>query len=100
MANPEHVRRLLDGASRWNQWRADYSDTSDFNGADLRDGQLSGADFSNAKLEKAIFARAKLEKANFFGAHLHFAAFDTACTGIIRVWILVPHPVFEAEFSG
>jgi len=51
MANPEHVERLKENTSAWNNWRQDLPDTKpDLSGADLRDLSFKGTNLSYANL--------------------------------------------------
>jgi uncharacterized protein YjbI with pentapeptide repeats len=94
MSNPEHLAKLQEGVSAWNQWRrqnpdlkVDLSgsylrkaalDLANLSGAALREANLSRAMLSGAQLEQADMRAAKLSNANltqtnFSGARLNRA---------------------------
>ena len=50
MANPEHLKRLLQGVRAWNQWRRNEEFNPDLRGADMRRVNLKGIDLSGACL--------------------------------------------------
>lgn len=76
MANEEHLRRLLQGVKRWNQWRREYRNIRpDLRNADLRDIELDNANLSNADLRdtnltKTNMARVNLRRADLINASL------------------------------
>ena len=92
--NDDHVKKLGEGANRWNQWRSqnknitpDLSSATlslmDFSGADLSRADLSRADLSwaniaNANLRYAILKHADMLKANLSGADLFYANLSNA----------------------
>ena len=85
MANPEHIRWMLEGVEAWNE-RCKHKDfTPDLEEADIpeefRKGggsvrkiddrvNLSGIDLSGAKLQNAILLNVNLSNANLSGADL------------------------------
>jgi hypothetical protein len=69
MADPEHLKCILQGTKAWNRWRNKNNDLApDLSGADLRRANLIGADLSGA-----ILSEAKLNEANLSGAILRDA---------------------------
>jgi len=69
VANPEHVKMLLQGAKTWNQWKSEFvRGKADLRHADLRGANLVSADLRSADL-KGVF----LISANLRGAHLEQA---------------------------
>ena len=81
MANPDHLRTLLQGVDAWNAWRErEPSITPDFRGArligsflrraDLREAYLSEADLSEADLSEADLTYASLVDADITNANL------------------------------
>src|SRR5208337_1459375 len=86
MSNPEHLAKLQQGVSAWNQWRRQNPDlkvdlTSSYlrkaaldlanlSGADLREANLSRAMLSGAQLDQADMRAAKLSNANLTQANL------------------------------
>ena len=54
MANPEHVKLLLQGVKSRNEWREAHPDTRpNLRGADLREANLHGVDLGGADLRGA-----------------------------------------------
>ncbi|HSM90418.1 MAG TPA: pentapeptide repeat-containing protein, partial [Desulfobacterales bacterium] len=85
MANPEHLKLLMQGVGVWNRWRKrspgikpDLSlaklagITPDYN-LNLSEAELAGADLSDAKLVMANLTRANLFKADLCKADLSTA---------------------------
>jgi len=85
MANPEHLKLLMQGVGVWNRWRKKQPGskpdlslaklagiTSDYN-LNLSEADLSGADLSDAKLVMANLTRANLFKADLCKADLSTA---------------------------
>ena len=71
MANPEHVRWLLEeGVEAWNQRRRDKKFQPDFRGADLFGLELNGVDLREANLCGTILNAAKLNGADLEDADL------------------------------
>lgn len=97
MANPEHLKKLLEGVEAWNHfahWGADLRGAhlrsvrlqgydlrgAQFAGADLRDAYFHlaicrGADFTNANLQGADFVMTDLSEAILNSADLGWATF-------------------------
>ena len=86
MANPEHVRWILEGPESWNQRREENRFTPDLSGVDLRkefqkagklddEGNipLQRMDLRRANLEGLRAFQANLESADLTGAHLRSA---------------------------
>ncbi|MEA5464758.1 pentapeptide repeat-containing protein [Leptothoe sp. PORK10 BA2] len=65
MANQEHLERLEQGVSVWNQWR-EYNPKvePDLNGANLSRFDLNGANLSRVRLCRANLSEASLSRAN------------------------------------
>jgi len=76
MANPKHVKIVMQGKTVINQWRQDHPKQSlDLSWADLAKIDLSGAnltkaDLSNTNLYRANLTGANLCRANLTEAHL------------------------------
>jgi hypothetical protein len=81
MANPEHLKILLEGVEVWNQWREDnpevIPDLSEANlseanllRADLREANLSGTNLIKADLRLANLIDANISRAILIGADL------------------------------
>jgi len=79
MANPEHVRVLMEGVEAWNKWRDQGAslqikpDLSDIEVSEefwLEEADFRWTNLSNAKLRKTILAKANCYKANLSGADL------------------------------
>ncbi len=81
MAHPEHLKKLQEGVTAWNEWRKDNSDIrpdlrsadledADLSGADLEDADLSDADLEDANLSSADLEVANLSRANLINANL------------------------------
>jgi uncharacterized protein YjbI with pentapeptide repeats len=87
MANPEHLKILMQGVEVWNRWRnenpdvepnlskADFAKAYLFD-ANLSDANLSGANLSGANLSKACFESANLSKTNLSGANISNGIFS------------------------
>ncbi|MEH2027902.1 pentapeptide repeat-containing protein [Nostoc sp.] len=99
MTNPEHLRRLWEGANRWNQWRQQNPhELPDLEGAcitrvppgipeDLRRFDLSGSNLRGANLTGVRLSRANLERADLTQAILCFASFFTQTNFIFPSFI-------------
>ena len=61
MANQEHVKRLLQGARKWNEWRPAENPIVDLRNAHLSDANLRSADLRRANLSRAGPNGANLE---------------------------------------
>ena len=77
MANPEHLKKLLEERETWNAWYTTHK-AADFTAADLRKANLSWLDlqyanFSDADLSGASLLGADCTGANFTGANLRHA---------------------------
>lgn len=86
MANPEHLKILMQGVEAWNKWRqenanikpelrnADLSKlnfaNADFELSDFREANLSGCDLRGSVLGNALLREANLSKANIEGVYL------------------------------
>ena len=73
MANPEHVKWLLEGVEAWNARRNREAFRPDFSNADLHDGFLW-----NANLRQADLTGADLRNANLRGANLGYSNLSEA----------------------
>jgi uncharacterized protein YjbI with pentapeptide repeats len=69
MANPDHVKTLLQGVDAWNDWR----EGEPFITPDLSGANLIGANLREANLIKANFQQANLRGARLCGANLSAA---------------------------
>ncbi len=94
MANPEHLARLRESVSVWNDWRDRNPDLdADLTGADLSYADLSEVDLTRASLagtdltgavlrwanlKRAHLDKAKLAEADLSGANLTWAALKGA----------------------
>jgi len=71
MANPDHLRTLLQGVDAWNAWRErEPSITPDFRGARLIGSFLRRADLREAYLSEAYLSEADLSEADLTYASL------------------------------
>jgi len=78
MANNEHVDKLKESVSSWNEWREQNHDVA----LDLSDANLEGADLSHANLKRAGLSGANLEGADLSHANLKRAGlFDANLEG-------------------
>jgi hypothetical protein len=74
MANPEHVKILMQGVEAWNIWRFENSRAfPDLKGADILRVDLSGTNLARAGLAEANLCGANLSGANLRGANLRGA---------------------------
>ena len=79
MANPEHVKLVLQGAAAIAEWRRRNPDVrldlreADLPGANLSEADLHGADLTDTDLTGADLARANLREADLTMANLHGA---------------------------
>jgi len=84
MADREHVAKLKQGVTAWNEWRRQSYDGridltgADLSGLDLRKANLGDADLSNAKLIKANLEHALLYNATLQSCSLNRANFSFA----------------------
>jgi len=93
MANPEHVKKLKEGAGAWNAWRASSDEKPDLSGIELYKVSLEGhsldtADFSGARLTsvsflyvsgiECSFKSARIVQSRFRGANLRQCDFSEA----------------------
>ena len=79
MASADHLERLRQGGTAWNNWRRENPSII----PDFSEGKLSGADLSEAKLSRADFGRAdlggaQLGMADLCGANLSGADLSEA----------------------
>ena len=74
MANPSHLKRLLEGVDGWNEWRRQHPEIK----PDLSDARLVNADLERAVLDNADLRRADLSKAQLSHASLHSADLESA----------------------
>jgi uncharacterized protein YjbI with pentapeptide repeats len=71
MANEEHLRRIKQGVSAWNAWRAEHpKETINLQGGNLRETDLTQVDLHGALLSQADLGWAILQGADFRGAVL------------------------------
>jgi hypothetical protein len=71
MANPDHLKTLLQGVGAWNDWRErEPRVTPDLSGADLSRAFLNGAILSRTFLNGTILFEANLRKAELYRAIL------------------------------
>ena len=110
MADPEHVRRLLEGPTVWNDWRRHTDVVPDLRGEDLAarlrgsrliaaDGK-PGLDFINltqADLNSCNFSGTSLAGAWLSGANLRGSRFENAT---LRLADLTRADLQEANLSG
>ncbi|NER83291.1 MAG: pentapeptide repeat-containing protein [Leptolyngbya sp. SIO1D8] len=68
MANSEHLEKLREGVSAWNEWRKNHPGIK----PDLREADLTNADLNDADLIYANLSKANLSKANLSNANLSF----------------------------
>ncbi len=99
MANPDHVNKIKEGVSSWNEWREKNPEIKPdlgwanlvsldlkevhFNESNLklafcRDSNFTNADFSNANLYGTNFQNADLKDANFENSNLEGAHITNA----------------------
>ena len=91
MANPEHVKWVLEGTESWNKRREEHSFAADLSGIDLYEEfknaemlddegniPLQGIDLRRANLERVMAFHANLERADLTGAFLTSANFPHA----------------------
>jgi uncharacterized protein YjbI with pentapeptide repeats len=84
MANPEHLKLLLEGVDAWNNWRVGNRTIlpdlreADLRGATLVKANLSGAVLRSASLRDANLCDANLRDANLNGANLSRADLSRA----------------------
>jgi TIR domain/Pentapeptide repeats (8 copies) len=86
MANPEHLKLLIEGVAVWNKWiEESFRVNPDLSGANLSDyklnyinlssANLAGANLNKAELLGANFNGAILDRANLYGSLLQMASF-------------------------
>ena len=74
MANSEHLAKILDSVTAWNDLRvANAEIVPDLRGADVRRAQLGGVNLSKVDLSRAKLSGANLRGANLGGANLNGA---------------------------
>lgn len=79
MANPEHLKILMQGAEQWNKWTKENHDVEpDLREAKLWSADLSDADLKGVDLTGADLRRADLSGVNLAGANLSLARLDRA----------------------
>ena len=78
MANPDHLKTLLQGVDTWNAWRKQHPVKPDLSEANLSGASLSGANLSEANLSGAHLSGADLSSAKLNGALLIAADFRGA----------------------
>jgi uncharacterized protein YjbI with pentapeptide repeats len=82
MANPEHVAKLREGVTAWNQWRKEDRDAAPdlreadlsgiiFDGADFHRADLYGVNLSHRDLSTTNLLMANLNRADLTGADLN-----------------------------
>ena len=88
MANPKHLKKLLQDVHAWNQWRKENKAINiDLSDAELEGVDLHGADLSYANLEGSNLEDAVLEDCNFFHTNLHSSILiNTKLTNACFVW--------------
>jgi hypothetical protein len=71
MANPEHLKILMQGVEQWNRWRRAHPNVApDLHGEDLSDSDLDVAELAGADLSGTSLYDASLRGANLNGANL------------------------------
>jgi uncharacterized protein YjbI with pentapeptide repeats len=71
MANPKHLKILIQDVDVWNKWRREHREVHpDLNGANLNGAYLYMADLSGADLTRTLLSGADLRRANLVGANL------------------------------
>ena len=79
MANPEHLKILMQRVNAWNKWRLENAGIiPDLEVADLSLANLRGADFLGANLVWANLVGVNLNEADLREANLRFADLSTA----------------------
>lgn len=73
-ADPAHIAMLLEGAEKWNAWRAANPHVR----PNLRQATLPGGTYNNYNLREALLIQTQLNGANLEGAHLEGANLDYA----------------------
>lgn len=74
MADPIHVKVLMEGVDAWNQWRKRYPDVApDLSGMEFRGRNFSTADFRRTDLSSVNLRRANVQNATFQDASLAHA---------------------------
>jgi hypothetical protein len=66
VANEEHLVKLTEGVSVWNEWRKNSPDIR----PDLRGAELKGVNLQGAQLQEANLRWGQLQGANLQGADL------------------------------
>ena len=110
MANPEHVKWLLEGAETWNaryweQRKNNLGFKPDFSETDLWDvfrnsGRLddnTGPDLSDFTLQYANFQNARIGSATLNGSNLHRADFRSASIYDSK---MINTDLYGADFRG
>jgi uncharacterized protein YjbI with pentapeptide repeats len=70
MANPDHLKTLLQGVDVWNAWRQEQADAWNARRQELVEPNLCKANLSKANLSKANLSEANLNEANLSKANL------------------------------
>jgi uncharacterized protein YjbI with pentapeptide repeats len=79
MANPEHLAKLREGLTAWNQWRKEDRDIApDLREADLGGISLDGVDLHRADLYKVNLRHRNLSSTNLLMANLNHADLTAA----------------------
>jgi uncharacterized protein YjbI with pentapeptide repeats len=84
MANPDHLKTLLQGVAAWNAWRRQRE--PDLQGTDLGGADLSGSNLSKASLHSADLSNAGLNGAILVRANLHGADLRFRHVSKIECW--------------
>ena len=85
MANPEHLKILMQGAEVWNQWRKCFSGNPDLQWVMLPGAKLAKFNFSKSDLSKASLIRADLSYSDLSEADLSgaiLADIDLTCANL------------------
>ena len=71
MANPNHLAKIREGVTRWNDWRKAHPDIlPDLSNADLSFTNLKDADLNNANLAGCVLSSCVLHNASFANSQL------------------------------
>lgn len=108
MANPEHLKILMQGVGAWNHWRTQNPDVEpDLRGLDAHVALLIKINFSGAFLTRAHITNSELPYADFTGAFLKEVTFrETALAhstfrSAVLTWTDFSHAKLKgADFSG
>jgi uncharacterized protein YjbI with pentapeptide repeats len=92
MANPEHLSKLREGLTAWNQWRKEERDIApDLREADLSGISLDGVDLHRADLYKVDLRHRNLSSTNLLMANLNHAdltAADLNHVDLTAAWLM------------